>query len=1317
MAAARRDEPGTADPEDPFHWSVDKVISEFCAGDHRTAESFRFNEVTGRVLLLTTTYEVLKNELGILPLGKRERIISEVSRLRNRSRGYYLHIQDVASRTPLPADGLERRSERPQAQPAGSGGSSRARPLEEPPSAESPVVLSEIQPIITPATPARLPRKRKRTTYVPPPHLSREILRPSDRCWPNPCYPLSPVGPPDDTVDDSQSTNQRPGNQLEGPPKTPLRLLERSNNGGEPLYISAPFAGLSGDTVGIEPDGEAVPYMTLAATTGDASGSSGLGHQEENAVPVVRRANLTQVYTLDIEEPGDAPNGQAVAPSGAIADAVMEEANPPRIGRAKRRPHYLPRKAHELDSIFYDIGVGEKIEVDEDREFIFTGSVISPGDRRYVARHMKRYLMNTVPFQFQYRGHLRTAIKPYSDVSAQALLRKHQSQSFTVYDVLDNGSVEVRRQSTKSLSIPWPQTPVSKGVQTETEIVRFGVPGLELPLLALNDNSNHDWDYLLKWQNVEGADKIMPLYGDSGSEGEYDKETWAEYQDEFGPKERVKGPSRTRPLSPDQILEALNEGIQETIQKWKFKHLPKLELKAYKIWKNAVKKKTRKRTVVELNTNLNKLKDRLEKLKAEFQKAGIVWTKRDSIKKQCKGNLEPTIYDIQELKWTIQLMKQKTPPERPSTAKVKKVAKSHVVSGDAIEDDEESLGSESEGDYESDDDTGMSDFIVDDEDVEMTGVDNEPDKDIQEQLAREADVEVELAAMEDSDVEDNAPLMQRRRSSKPSEEPSPSKPGQYEDPKKLPTPVPTPPPRIKKEPAPTGGPRPTRARRSPAVIDLTSSPPPETPPPRKRRGKRPSRRSSLERRRSLAGVTMIDLEDEEDNDISKKDQEARRDHTKPQKAADQSAIEKQPEKIQANDSHTIKDKGVVEKEPQAEDQEAALVARKVRSCKLKNRAQLLQLLVSERSDQIRQAIALRLEEIDNDSSGKIMASALASVISLTKQLHRDVPAARGYNEAVYRALAELYSCWQLYLPVTLDFRLTHEQLQKLKDEGTFRAFLRALRVIVDPNYQELAGREKAFKKRKDGSGKNGSGKDGSGKDGSGKDGSGGGKGKSPAESSDEEDDEDAPNSQHRKRARVAVPESASALQARATAARVHKNLLKRIQQRQKKDAERRQRGETVKEPINLGHYERFSDIFFHEHLEENLKPHQVEGIRFMWQQLVADSKTDANGVLLAHTMGLGKTFQVIGLLHAIATASASKNKKIYEQIPESLRRSQTLILCPPGLVENWFDEFYNWIPTKPGSGGKELDLSTIGKLQKAEASTDLEQRLRNIESW
>ncbi|KAM0334119.1 hypothetical protein ACHAQA_001139 [Verticillium albo-atrum] len=97
-------------------------------------------------------------------------------------------------------------------------------------------------------------------------------------------------------------------------------------------------------------------------------------------------------------------------------------------------------------------------------------------------------------------------------------------------------------------------------------------------------------------------------------------------------------------------------------------------------------------------------------------------------------------------------------------------------------------------------------------------------------------------------------------------------------------------------------------------------------------------------------------------------------------------------------------------------------------------------------------------------------------------------------------------------------------------------------------------------------------------------------------------------------------------------------------------------------------------VYVNDVIAERIKDHQIEGVRFMWNQVV----TGKQGCLLAHTMGLGKTMQIITLLIAITEASASPEPTVRAQIPERLRRSQTLVICPTGLVDNWKEELGSW---------------------------------------
>ncbi|RAH64440.1 putative SNF2 family helicase/ATPase [Aspergillus aculeatinus CBS 121060] len=128
-------------------------------------------------------------------------------------------------------------------------------------------------------------------------------------------------------------------------------------------------------------------------------------------------------------------------------------------------------------------------------------------------------------------------------------------------------------------------------------------------------------------------------------------------------------------------------------------------------------------------------------------------------------------------------------------------------------------------------------------------------------------------------------------------------------------------------------------------------------------------------------------------------------------------------------------------------------------------------------------------------------------------------------------------------------------------------------------------------------------------------------------------------------------------------------------------------------------------IHLHQAIARRVKPHQLKGIQFMWRELIVDETHQ--GCLLAHTMGLGKTMQVISLLVTISAASNSLNPDIKKQVPERFRRSQTLVLCPSSLTDNWQDEFYLWTPP----------TVKIGPFYKITSSELLHARLETVQEW
>ena len=66
--------------------------------------------------------------------------------------------------------------------------------------------------------------------------------------------------------------------------------------------------------------------------------------------------------------------------------------------------------------------------------------------------------------------------------------------------------------------------------------------------------------------------------------------------------------------------------------------------------------------------------------------------------------------------------------------------------------------------------------------------------------------------------------------------------------------------------------------------------------------------------------------------------------------------------------------------------------------------------------------------------------------------------------------------------------------------------------------------------------------------------------------------------------------------------------------------------------VNVGHPAKEDDIFLAPQLARAVKPHQIGGIRFLYDNVVESQEqfsiSPGFGCILAHSMGLGKTFQV-----------------------------------------------------------------------------------------
>ncbi|CAK1604094.1 unnamed protein product [Parnassius mnemosyne] len=103
--------------------------------------------------------------------------------------------------------------------------------------------------------------------------------------------------------------------------------------------------------------------------------------------------------------------------------------------------------------------------------------------------------------------------------------------------------------------------------------------------------------------------------------------------------------------------------------------------------------------------------------------------------------------------------------------------------------------------------------------------------------------------------------------------------------------------------------------------------------------------------------------------------------------------------------------------------------------------------------------------------------------------------------------------------------------------------------------------------------------------------------------------------------------------------------------------------------INIGHPETEEDIFLAPQIARIIKPHQIGGVRFLFDNIIESverfSTSTGFGCILAHSMGLGKTLQIVSFCDIFLRHTSSKT---------------VLCIMPINTLQNWVAEFNMWLP-------------------------------------
>jgi hypothetical protein len=405
---------------------------------------------------------------------------------------------------------------------------------------------------------------------------------------------------------------------------------------------------------------------------------------------------------------------RASEPSGQVVRAMSKENSADHT--ESLAVGYLGKKKFPVDDIFYgDTMIGKELPSEGDDEG-FTSIVykyISSGRRLYMHKIMRKYLASK-PRVIHRDGKSAQAVIPYS----KYLIPMHNSPSFTLFHSNVDGKIHVTRAALSK----WPELDFTKSKLSNKDDERHAQFDMPDNLKLGGPNSYDDWDpdSLDKYRYIDGGDTVLPLYGESDEDNDYDEETWDEIQKECGILERPLLPLKKRHLTYGEIDTAMDEAIDQIVGKWRKEKLPKLQFKAWKVWRKSRRDGNKRQQIREFQQHLDRINNqRLVSLRKEIHEE--IWTSKKQVRKQTKI-MEQSIFDREDLIWRISILEQRSEPEKPLPLDTthEGLKKPPRPPRSLYDDDGESIGTSSQTSSSND---GLDDFIVND-DIDANSVEN-----------------------------------------------------------------------------------------------------------------------------------------------------------------------------------------------------------------------------------------------------------------------------------------------------------------------------------------------------------------------------------------------------------------------------------------------------------------------------------------------------------------------------------------------------------------------------------------------------------------
>ncbi len=955
------------------------------------------------------------------------------------------------------------------------------------------------------------------------------------------------------------------------------------------------------------------------------------------------------------------PNLSTGTPTFLVPASEEDPKQRPYGRKMKRTPDqlYLGVDSMTVDRVFYgDVGLEKEVEhngafdstIQQDLESDFENFKIlsqdtyGNGQRLYVNNRVRHFLLSP-RLILERDGVGRVGVIPYPE----RLGKKHYPLSITIFSKSRDGITASRSNRSKWIRDHAAPSP------TDPNTDSFNVAD---PVLAQDENKDSEWAALEKWKYLDGQDEVLPLYGDSGSEGEYELDTWREIEQERGTMTRPLRKSKHQRLTNEEVNETIDSAMKQLIEDWSLRRLPKLQGKAWRFWAKSRRDGNASLQIRVLTFETEKLDGRINNLRKKIAKE--IWSKTSQVAKQCKI-MQPSLFDREDNKWRIALLRSKTVPAKPLPAPKKPKAARLPNSSKELKEDEEDLETDREV-SESPDDDSLNDFVVEDE-IELDN--NE---------AVLGDDDLSMPDLDD-DTKFNDPASHAEEQS---ERAIQGAKGDHLGPGGQDVPEPDSLGRLNEEsilfkhetPLPFNH----RDRETSQnqyntsnFIDLTQQSDPIEP-----------MGSSVKPEIDYTIRTPPVFDSENDSDVFRRSRGKKAPvFRKPISALESSKV------IDLDTDSTEAETEVASRAlPAYTDVDAIRAMVPSQLVQQQDRKRLLIWMIAHTPTLRREGSFDYLRHSSFDQSYKDVAIALKGLRGHKQRIRGKDPE---LSESIIQ-IAVWQVCWTIPVKADPSGLIIRHVVATLEDKDGYGPFYDFLLECMNhyAKVQDPPDETLSTKKR---------------------------------EKIVREDSEDSHVSPMRKR-KYRVQESQATLDKRRAA----RDRLQADEERRRREGRRREElkdrfagiqkeeVDSLGVVVNPGKLEDQDFVYLNPRFGNGvrLRSHQKEGLQFLWREITADHD-DLQGCLLAQTMGLGKTMQIIALMVALSEASHSPNHNICQQVPPTLRESRTLVLCPPALVENWWDEFILWVP-QPSS-------ENIGEVRKVSSSLVMTERLDQIYTW